>query len=411
MEAKKTVINQKEEKKNRIWISIWEYLEGVFEPQRQLHQDLKVTFIETIHRFSITDPDARWQVTFEPGKEGWRVSTPKDKESQTIVAESQTIVEKISQSDDKVYLPKSEDSTIMKAYSLIFDRSGSRTGILGVEIKTDNIKRHQRLILLKMLSLFLITILFGILVALFISEIITRKIWELNESAKVIAEGNYDRRVDIRTIQEIIDLGNTFNTMSSVLEEAVSRTKRALIDSEQFRTEVSLAQTYNETLWEPLEEVFGNVEVVARLIPERPIGCFLGVFEVSGRIYAIQGRMEAKENLEAVTLASVAYSFIREELNTVEPDRVFKDVCELFDVQTWQCIYWTQGENEIQCLDSTPDSEQPQRRTIPLQEQKSLAFHTLGRSADGRIDLFICQTLWILASCRDYERSGVRFGK
>jgi hypothetical protein len=101
------------------------------------------------------------------------------------------------------------------------------------------------------------------------------------------------------------------------------------------------------------------------------------------------GRVRAKEGLDSVTLASAAFSLIRQELNKTEPEQVFKDVCELFDVETWECIYWDEEGNEIQWLGYNPDGGPPLQRKMPLQEQRTLAFHTLGKQAGEKIDSYV----------------------
>lgn len=389
MESQKKIINQKQLDKNiisRLIRKIWRYLPGFLRNQQQEYNTW-----EKLQYFSILAADGSRQVIFEPYKEYWKVSMSNS------IKETQNIIEKIKQADDKVYIPKAESgSVILKAYAPIFNRSATLSGILGVEINAEYLKAQKSIMLLKISIISLIVILFGILVVLFISGIITRKIRELNEAAGVAAGGDYNRRVNIETIQEFIDLGNTFNTMSSVLEEVLSRTKRELIESERFRTQADLAKTYNETFWNPQEKTFGDVEVAARLISKRPTGDFFGVFQAAGNIketqkrntsaeggceqsrreYAILGRVRAKEELDSVTLASAAFSLIRQELSKTEPEQVFKDVCELFDVETWECIYWDEAGSEIQWLGYNPDGGPPLQRKMPLQEQRTLAFHT-----------------------------------
>ena len=382
LDSQKKIMTQKQHDNwvNRIWISIWKQLQSLSGNQQQEYS----TWAKLQH-FFIVAPDGGRQIIYKPDKEYWKISVSKP------IEEIKNIIERIEQVDDKVYLSAPEPgSAIMKAYAPIVGRSGTLAGILGVEISTENIRTQKGMVLLKISIISLITILFGALITLFISGIITRKIRELSEAAGVVAEGHYDRRVNIETIQEVIDLGNTFNTMSSVLEEVLSRTKRELIERRQFRTQADLAKTYNETFFEPQERTFGDIEIAARLISKRPTGDFFGVFQVdSGSIYAVLGRVRAEEELDSVTFASAAFSLIRQELSKIEPEQVFKNVCELFDVETWECIYWDEAGSKIQWLGHNPNGGPPLQRTMPLQKQKTLVFHTSRETTGETIDSYV----------------------
>lgn len=406
IDAEKQNMDQKQSDRNRVWIWIWKKL---------LRQAQGYSTWERLRRLFILAPDGQ-QVIFKLGRdadEGVYPTfphvieaiennnlrllrrTPDDKmiglRQDEIIGVS-NLVEAIEHSNvvfTDVHQHLSDDA-IMTAYAPIYDGAGALSGILGVEMGAETLGIQKSLIGMKITIISAGIFLLGTLAALFISGVIARKIRELTEAARAVVEGDYNRRVDIETIQEVIDLGNTFNTMSSVLEEVLSRTKRELIDGEQFRTQADLAKAYNETLWKPREETFGDVEVAARLISGRPTGDFFGVFQVaSGSIYATLGRVRAEEDLDSVTLASAAFSLIRQGLDKCEPKQVFRNVCELLDVETWQCICWNEGGSEVQWLGHNPDGDLPLQGTMSLQERTPLAFHTLGKVADEKIDSYV----------------------
>jgi len=428
IDSGKQTMNQKELEENKIWVWIWEKLPGFLRNQAQGYNTW-----EKLRRLFILAPDGQ-QVIFTLGKDVENKNvyptlpdiieaiknnklrllyrTPDDKmvvlqqdevasvsdliraiKSNNVVftdVHQPTIYSILSDSYNTVNVPAQlSDAAIMAGYAPIYDESDTLSGIFGVEIDAETIGMQKSLIGMKIIIISAGIFLLGTLVALFISGIITRKIRELNEGAKVVAEGDYNRRVDIETIQEVIDLGNTFNTMSSVLEEILSRTKRELIESRQFRTQADLAKTYNETFFEPQEMTFGDIEIAARLISTRPTGDFFGAFQVAGSVYAVLGRVRSEEELDFVTTASAAFSLIRQELSKFEPEQVFKDACELFDIETLECIYWDEAENKLQWLGHNPNGGSPLQRTMPLQEQKTLVFHTIREPTGEKIDSYV----------------------
>jgi HAMP domain-containing protein len=275
----------------------------------------------------------------------------------------------------------------MTAYAPIYDRESRLLSVLGVETDAqfffDRIKEIRNRILI-------VTALIGSLgaiIALSISRVIIRKIGQLTQASLVVASGQYDQRVNIGTIQEVTDLSNTFNTMSSILKEVLSKTKRALIENEQFRTSTDLASYFNQSFFAPIEDNFNGVSVSARLIGKKAGGDLFGVFNVDNGTCAVLGRVSKADELDTVSSSSAAYTFIRQELDQYDPRQVFENANELFDLEAFQCLFWDGTGGKIQIYTSH-DSGLIEGGDF-LKQDRVMVFHTLSKANSKKVDLFI----------------------
>ena len=140
--------------------------------------------------------------------------------------------------------------SVLVSFAPITRADGAVAGILGVAIDAARLPAMSRALLVDVAQLTLLALVIGALAALFISALLTHKVRALSRAALEVADGEYDRYIDIGTIQEMSDLSNTFNTMSSVLKDLIEKTRRTLIEGEQFRTPLDLARTYRQDSWE-----------------------------------------------------------------------------------------------------------------------------------------------------------------
>lgn len=268
-------------------------------------------------------------------------------------------------------------------WSPVVDASGELAGLLRAEMDASPLEVQRRLAQLKAVVISGGIILCGVLAALFTSRVVTGGIHQLTGAARAAVAGDYGRRLELHTIQEMADLGHTFDTMTSVLQEIVSRTRRELIDGEQFRTQADLAVTYRGLFSPPLQEQHAGVSVATRLAAGRPTGDFCGTLVAAGRAHVVLGRVRAQADLAAVTLASAAHSLLRSQLAVSEPGRALAEVCDLFDVETCLCVCWREGDAAVQWWAHGSAAGGPVTEgSTPLVAGESVIFQTL-TAADG----------------------------
>lgn len=280
-----------------------------------------------------------------------------------------------------------QNRATMTAYIPIYDQDRRLLSVLGIEIDAQSFFDRTGEIRNRMYIVMSFIGLLGVIIASFISLIIAREINQLTQVSLTIASGQYNQRVNIGTIQEVSDLSNTFNTMSSILEEALSKTKRALIEGEQFRTSADLANYFSQNFFAPIEDNFNKVSVSARLISKRPSGDFFGVFNVNNGTYAVLGRLSENGDLGTVTSSSAAYTFIRQELNQHDPQQAFENMKRLFNLETFQCLFWDRTGGRIQTY-KFHDSDLVTGVNL-LKGNRVVVFHTLSKANSEKVDLFV----------------------
>ena len=275
-----------------------------------------------------------------------------------------------------------ENKSVLIAYAPIYDEYGKLISVLMVEHDAKYFLDRTQKIKNKIFIITGLITLIGLVAALLISYIITYKISQLNKAALIVEAGHYDYQVNITMIQEMVDLSNTFNTMSSILGEVLARTKRTLIEGEQFRTDRDLANHFKQKFSQPIEGTFNNVSVAARVFTKNATGDFCGVLEVDKKgTYVVIGRITVKGDgeIDSVITASAAYNFIRQRLIYQEPRAVFEDAKDLFELKKFKCMFWDKSAAIIKVYDYRNFilSEE----SFSLEDNRLLFFDTL--SADN----------------------------
>lgn len=92
-----------------------------------------------------------------------------------------------------------------------------------------------------------IALVLGILVALFQATRITRPLKTLDRTAEAIASGDFDRRVEIKTGDEIGHLADSFNTMAESLGDLVQK----MAEKASLERELELARSVQEVMSPP----------------------------------------------------------------------------------------------------------------------------------------------------------------
>lgn len=202
----------------------------------------------------------------------------------------------------------------------LVDDYGNISGYVQVDIDATVYKSLVNSILLKNLFLVLLSLVIGFLVSSLISRTISKRLHQLTESAIKVAKGNYSTTVDAGTIQEVEDLSNTFNTMSSVLGDVLEKAQRTLIESEIFRENQVLNKTFRENI---------EVNTVAKTKPGSILNLYspggsndslTSTFQLGENQYGIFLKLEDNNNsmLENSFLLQNAHTYIEAMINKVD---------------------------------------------------------------------------------------------
>ncbi len=121
------------------------------------------------------------------------------------------------------------------------------------------------------LALLLLILPFGY----FIAKRLTYPILKLMDGAREIGEGHLDAKIELKTGDELEELGNTFNRMASDLQVYIRNLNQAARDKQRVESELKAAAEIQTSM---LPRVFPpfpdrtDVDVYARMIPAREVG-------------------------------------------------------------------------------------------------------------------------------------------
>jgi diguanylate cyclase (GGDEF)-like protein len=148
----------------------------------------------------------------------------------------------------------------LSGYAPIYDSSGEAVAIVGIDISANTVKmiinEHQRDLIIPLVLLFLLPAVMSLLV----SSRISRTITDMLATAKKIAEGDFDQRIQIQTNDEFADLADALNRMAKNISERVgSLAGTATIDGltdlnnhryfqERLDVEIKRAERYDRQL-------------------------------------------------------------------------------------------------------------------------------------------------------------------
>jgi sigma-B regulation protein RsbU (phosphoserine phosphatase) len=107
------------------------------------------------------------------------------------------------------------------------------------------------------------------------SRKMTMPIRKLTEEVAKIDGGNLDYRIDITTGDEVEDLGNAFNSMTTQIREYVSNLAEVTAEKEKIRTEIQVASSIQADMLPQSEHAFENYtefDLWASMAPAKGVG-------------------------------------------------------------------------------------------------------------------------------------------
>ena len=233
-------------------------------------------------------------------------------------------------------------------------------------------RKHKRLILLSLVIL--------IIILFFVSVIVSKRaispILALKDGVKEIAKGNLDKKLEIKTGDEIEALSNSINDMSSDLKKYMENLSKITAEKERIATELNVARNIQAGMLPSVEPNFSNkkeFDLAASMNPAKEVGgdfydfyklddnhLAITVADVSGKgVGAALFMMISKTVLKnCAMLASSAYSegrepdlaLIMEQANQqlTENNKEFMFVTVFFgvlDLKTGNFAYVNAGHN------------------------------------------------------------------
>ena len=134
-------------------------------------------------------------------------------------------------------------------YATLPLKTGNTISTLHIYLFAEHSDKPEALFHLGLLSI-------GIIIAVLIvplTKIITNRIKQLNQSALEFADGNLDKRIDIKGQDEIAELGNSFNFMADKLEKMIQGKEELTANiSHELRSPLTRIRVSNEMIQDKL---------------------------------------------------------------------------------------------------------------------------------------------------------------
>lgn len=139
---------------------------------------------------------------------------------------------------------------------------------IGYQVNYENLDALIRADAIRIILLAVLGMIIGLILAIFISNKITRPIKRLKKGSEIIATGDFEHRVNIQTHDELEILGNAFNKMAADLDKST----KALVYKERVAKELELAKKIQEGLIPKKIPKLKGLDISAGIVPAEEIG-------------------------------------------------------------------------------------------------------------------------------------------
>ena len=203
--------------------------------------------------------------------------------------------------------------------------------------------------------------------SLLLARRITRPIQTLSEGAERLGSGDLDARVDVRTKDELEQLGNAFNTMASDLSHHIEALGRTTAEKERIESELMIARSIQMGILPRIFPAFperAEIDLYAVLEPAREVGgdlydfflldddhlCFL-VGDVSGKgvpasLFMMLTKTLIKTKATRGLPANQILQRVNEDLSLDNPSMMFVTVfLGVLDLNNGEVEYANAGHN------------------------------------------------------------------
>lgn len=235
------------------------------------------------------------------------------------------------------------------------------------ETTSQHISKKIKNILTMIDGVFIGVIIIVLLIAYFMSKKITRPIYALNKGAKIVGSGDLDYNLDVKTGDEIEDLANSFNAMTSNLKDYINKLTTTTAVKERMEKELKIARDIQMSIIPKKFPPFPRrkeFDIYAVLRPAREVGgdfydfFFIDEDNICFLIGDVSGKGVGASLFMAMTVSAI--KIISSQLK--KPDRILaklneqivkdKDFpmfvtifCGILNIKTGELLYASGGHN------------------------------------------------------------------
>ena len=234
---------------------------------------------------------------------------------------------------------RGSDATLT-AYAPLHRPDGALAGYLGVTVDAGDYLLASKLETQRIGYGAGASLLAGLLAIGLVVRPVTRGTRELRAAADRAQTGETLTPPAARLVQETDDLGETFGTMSTLLGEAMDKTRQNLVENEQLRTSQDLAAAFHARFSQPLHVRHGAVEAEARIVGADPGGAFCTCRRIGDTLWAFTGQVEVSDKLQQAVVASAARGYLEDALSRMAPEAAVTEIAAVLPLTNWTCLGW-----------------------------------------------------------------------
>ncbi len=198
----------------------------------------------------------------------------------------------------------------ISSYEPIKNYWGDRIGILYVGTKEAFFTPLSESILRRIYLIVIGALLFTVLLSLKISRTFTRPILEIIEKTKLMAQGQLDTKIDVRSKDELGELGEALNTMSGKLLES----REEILTKQRMERELEIAYHVQKSLLIEQFPTVKGLEIAGECIPALEVGGdFYDLLQVGDGYSNIVIGDVAGKGMPAAMFMGIVRSIIRAE--------------------------------------------------------------------------------------------------
>ncbi|TYQ13276.1 UNVERIFIED_CONTAM: sigma-B regulation protein RsbU (phosphoserine phosphatase) [Acetivibrio alkalicellulosi] len=145
-----------------------------------------------------------------------------------------------------------------------------------ITLETENyIRTFIANVLKRFVIIFVILFILVIIISISLSNKLTKPIIALNEGVSIVGEGNLDYNFSVNTRDEIEDLANAFNKMTSDLKTYINNLKETTAQKERIESELKIAHSIQNSMLPRIFPPFperNEIDIYASMEPAKEVG-------------------------------------------------------------------------------------------------------------------------------------------
>ncbi len=119
----------------------------------------------------------------------------------------------------------------LSGYAPIHNRQGEVVAIVGLDVSAESMRQMQLLLAKRFLGVLILGVVFSLLMGWFVSRGITHPLRSLILGVKEVERGNFEKKVSVKSKDEIQELAAAFNKMTDGLQETQAKLHRNYLNT------------------------------------------------------------------------------------------------------------------------------------------------------------------------------------